>query len=99
MIQRIIDRKTWHEVITDEMDWELVEQGAWKLVDDCVDPYDPEPCEAYKTNYNEYCHAIIRSEHFPDELSFRQVVTILNSYLQLRWEEYKKTLEVYKKNG
>ena len=41
MGQRIIDRKTWHEVITDEMDWVLVELGACKLLEDCVSLYDP----------------------------------------------------------
>lgn len=90
MIQRIIDLKTWHEVITDEMDWVLVELGARKLLDDCVNTQDPLPFEEYKTDFNQYCHKIIFNEYFPDELSFKQVVAILNSYLQGRWEEYKK---------
>lgn len=89
MSERIIDRKTWHEVITDEMDWVLVDMGAWKLVEDCVYLSDPEPCEAYKTNFNEYCHKILFSEHFPDELSFNQVAAILDNYLRKRWEDYK----------
>ena len=98
MKQRIIDRKTWHEVITDEMDWVLVELGACKLLDDCVSLYDPriggsyskEDISVLETNFNEYCHQIISPEHFPDELSFNQVITILNNYLQGRWEEFKR---------
>ena len=96
MAHRIIDRKTWHEVITDEMDWELVELGACKLIEDCVSLYDPrgksysEDISILKNDFNEYCHQIISTEHFPDGLSFKQVVTILNKYLQSRWEDFKK---------
>lgn len=90
MKKRIIDRQTWHEGITDEMDWVLVEMGAWKLVEECVCLKDPEPCEEYKTNFNEYCHKILFSGYFPDELSFKQVTTILYNYLQDRWEDYKR---------
>ncbi len=89
MTKRLIDRQTWHEEITDEMDWVLVDLGAWKLVEDCISLCDPSLCEAYRINFNEYCHAIINTEHFPDEFSFNQVLTILNKYLQGRWEEYK----------
>lgn len=98
MEKRIIDRKTWHEVITDDMDWELVELGAWKLIDDCISQdeprrgyiYDEEDISVMKTDFNEYCHQIISTEHFPDGLSFKQVVAILNKYLQGRWEDFKK---------
>lgn len=90
MAERIIDRKTWHEVITDEMDWVLVEMGARKLLEECVNTQDPISFEEYKTNFNDYCHQILFNNYFPDELSFNQVITILNSYLQSRWEDYKK---------
>ena len=89
MAQRIIDRKIWHEVITANIDWVLVDMAAWKLVEICVAPDDPEPIEFLKTNFIEYCHAIINTEHFPDEFSFNQVVAILKNYLQDRWENYK----------
>lgn len=89
MEKRIIDRKTWHEVITDEMDWVLVDLAAWKLVEDCVSLDDPVPHELFSIDFNEYCHAIINTEHFPDEFSFNQVVAILKNYLQDRWEEFK----------
>lgn len=98
MAERIIDRKTWHEVITDEMDWVLVELAAWKLVEECVALDDPVPIELFRTDFREYCHAIISTEHFPDDLSFNQVVAILNNYLQNRWEGYKNRWEDYK-NG
>ena len=86
MEKRIIDLKTWHEVITDDMDWELVELGAAELARRCVNP----PIRATNIeDFEHFCKHVIARTYLPDGLSYNDVIKILRKYLEQKWEEYK----------
>lgn len=86
MVQRIIDLKTWHEVITDDMDWELVELGAVELARRCVNP----PVKGvHIEDFEHFCKHVIARTYLPDGLSYNDAVKILRKYLEQKWEEYK----------
>ena len=86
MTEDIITRKVWHEVLDDELDFVLVKLGGKQLVTDCVYPFEP---TMNVNTFEDYCREIIMRNGIPDELSYNQILTILHSYLQSRWEVYK----------
>lgn len=86
MTEQVITRKDWHEVIDDEMDYVLVQLGAKKLVENCVYPFEPTKTV---NSFEDYCGEVIMRSGIPDEFSYNQIVMILHSYLQDRWEVYR----------
>lgn len=87
-MNRIISRKMWHEVIDDELDYELVNLGAELLASSCVDERANEQYYRKADHFEEFCRRVIDRTVIPDNMSYNQVLTVLDVYLHERWEEY-----------
>lgn len=85
MKSKVLSRKTWHEVIDDEQAYVLADYGVRNIILTCVATF----CDPGVDNYEAYCRKIVNKARIPDEFSYNEVLSILDDYLRIRWEEYK----------
>lgn len=84
MKDKVLSRKTWHEVIDDEQAYVLADYGVRNIILTCVSA----ACEPGVDNYDAFCRKIVNKARIPDEFSYNEVLKILDDYLRSRWEEY-----------